>query len=460
MKKWELPWRTFLRGMGTMIALPVLDAMIPSIARAQASNPMRVAFYYWPNGLPLPNHNNDRNLYTGMSNAFSSVKSDITLLYGVKNKAHETQGYRPGYDSDCHGAPQVVLMSAEAPEVNGTQNVRMKKTVDQVIAQEIFSSWKYPYLGVNVDPKGNGETANVQHARVYSECLYWPSPTTPAKLYTNPGELFTAMFGAGAPQPNTTPTPSQPMVDQKAVKKKSILDFVIGDIKSMNNTLGARDKERLDEYLTSLEKIERDIATLPTATPPPTPGGPVCSPGSNPGNMALDKATYVKRLGVMQDLMVKAFQCDITRVFDFMAATEFGWTDYVSGSEPGYLWHDYSHGEGSGFTMHAKVVEFHFARMVELMNKFKAVKNPDGTNLLDSSLIVFHSLFADGLTHSSQNLHFGFAGKAGGRFKTGQNLNLSSADIGDVWLTIMKEFGVKQNTYGEVGKTILNQLKA
>lgn len=169
--------------------------------------------------------------------------------------------------------------------------------------------------------------------------------------------------------------------------------------------------------------------------------------------------SITQRYGIMQDLMVKAFECDMTRIFDFMIGHEcmnVGFTGV-----PSATWHDYSHkGDASAtYSELNQVLAYNFQKYVELVQKLKAVKDAAGVPLLDNTLLVFHTGFGDGTNHQPVNMHFFLAGKGAGKFRPGLAPQRVNGDVGDLWLTIARAHGSTRTSFGN-GKNVISNILA
>ncbi len=437
MKRWEISRRTTLRGLGAAIALPALEAMSPCIARAQAGKaPLRVVFTYVPNGWPAGGYS-DATPYKPGLDVLASVRSDVTLVHGLTNKASSEQDNRKDQTAaDGHGSAAVTTMSSELPTPLGGTNWGVRTTVDQVIAKQIFSDgpMRFPSLGINVRPGGGVDT---YHAPIYAQTIFWKGPNDPVKLYNNPRELFDLIFGGPIGPGNTE------QLAARVARKKSVLDFVRNDISTVSKKLGTADRTKMDEYLNGVRGLEGQISKLPAA-------GAACTPETRPADDPTKSlATYPARYGILQDLVVKAFECDLTRVVPFMVGHETLISTYA-GADLTSDWHSYSH---NNYGAHRRVLDWHFERYKDLITKLKSKTDINGAPLLDSTLLAFFSGQGDAGSHAKYNMQMFLAGKGGGRYKTGLVQDYrNSRDVGDMWLGILRDFGVDRMTFGKGSK--------
>ncbi len=417
--------RAVLRGLGACIALPALEAMRPASARAQASAPKRLALYYVPNGWPH-GYEYDGPYQAGVQ-ALQDMREDFTTIWGLTNHTaidHEEQHGA----HDGHGKTATTVMNGQVPSDLGNHLYGVPTTADQLIAQQAYGDWKFPSLGTNIYPVGSIDSF---HQPIHTNNIFWKKPNDPVKLYTNPREMFDLLF-AGA-TPDGAP---DPLAQARRTRKKSILDFVISDISAVSASISVVDRQRLDEYLTSLRKVESTIDSSVGGA------GGVCQKPTAPQSLDLLLDTYVERYDAMHELMVKAFECDMTRIFQFMVGNETQQPSYVPGI--GNDWHSYSHDDYNGTR---SILDWHLGRYKKLVQRLKATPDVDGKTLFDNSAVVFFSAQGDSGSHVVWNLQAFVAGRGGMNYKLGSDFK-HEADITSLWRTFMKDHGVDTQGFG------------
>lgn len=449
-KKWELNRRTFLRGMGTMIALPTLEAMLPSMARAQIVNPKRLMVIYRPMGNYQPGTNDlPTDAYAKVQTA--DVKSFVNIISRVHNQYGRdlddlvVNGVEVGQGE--HGSGIACLFSGQLPDYDPATVVsqkvwKMRTTFDQVIAA------KYALNSV----EANISTASTIHPRWlnrYVNTISWKGPDASLNPYTNPADIFRLLFGASNPAPTT---PEQ----LKLQRQKSILDNVLLDINNYMNKLGQTDKTRVDQYLTSIRDLERRIASLSGA---PTAGQCNTSTINAPNITTLNQSEYPTRLAIMQDLAVKAFECNRTQIFNILLAGDGDGVNFATFAGSGVTgdgnWHSISHhAESSDYpTKFKTAVAWQYEQYKQLLLKLNAVKEADGTSLLYNSAVLMMSSISDGQTHRMTDINCVLAGNLGGALKTGQLVEYQAGlaknpPAANIFLTLMRAFGMTDTSFG------------
>jgi Protein of unknown function (DUF1552) len=314
--------------------------------------------------------------------------------------------------------------------------------VDQLCAQQIGYQTRFPSLEIGCEPGRQAGNCDSGYSCAYSSNLAWRSETTPQPKETNPRAVFDRLFGGI----NAAES------DQNRVRREqynqSILDFVMEDAQTLMNRVGVNDQRRLDEYLTSLREVERRVTALPTAN---LGGAAVMErPSSNP-------ADYRNHLRVMADLLVLAFQADVTRISTFVFANEGSNRNYrIIGVSDGH--HDLSHHQGSREKLQKirDINRFHIEQFAYLIGKLKAVREGEGT-LLDNCMVLYGSGNGDGNRHNHDELPILLAGKAGGRLTTGRHVRFSrNTPIANLYIEMLDRMGVRVDRFGDSNGRLAN----
>ncbi|MGE0790937.1 MAG: DUF1552 domain-containing protein [Sandaracinaceae bacterium] len=406
----SIPRRAFLRGLGTAIALPALEAMIPRGARADAA-PLRVLYYYVPNGVYVPAWTP-----SGVGNAWSpsptlaplatwGLTNDVTVVTGLRNDPVNIQ------DNGAHFRGTAGLLSARTIVKEHIQN---GISADQVAAQAIGGETIFRSLQVGLAAGGAGTgLCGAQWPCAYLTNISWSSDTTPMGKEISPRAVFDRLFAGQGQQA------SQDARDRRRALDLSVLDFVRGDATRLMARLGRTDRARMDEYLTEVRELERRIMG--------SSSGDMCDAGDPPPG-----GTLQERLEQMQDLMVLAFRCDLTRIATFMTLNA-GASDYNTV----YSWLTATQApDGSPITpipvTEPKHANSHHQELVERVAQLQAIatweverfgrlvsalKNtPEGTGtLLDNCLVVFTSEYGDPNSHTAIDMPCIVAGSGCGQ---------------------------------------------
>ncbi|HEY8521141.1 MAG TPA: DUF1552 domain-containing protein [Gammaproteobacteria bacterium] len=406
--KKHLNRRTFLRGAGVAIALPLLDAMVPA-ATAQsltaARERLRFGAIYVPNGI-----------YPGMWHPEKVGKKDFELNVIMKPlERHRdylttiSQLKAPDGNKDMGG----IHMGASAAFLNGTgpigrngdfNLIQSKKSIDQYIADAIAGDTPLRSLELGTEDMGTSAGACDGYPCVFFNTMAWYDDFSPLPVSVNPQVTFERMFGDPG-------TPEQRLARLRA--KKSMLDSVLHETKRLERMLGASDNAILDEYLTNIRRVEQQLEkmearshAIATAT-----GAPVGIPDDFDAHMTV---TY--------DLIHLAFQGDITRVFSFMVGHEGSGRSYafVGVKEPH---HSTSHHKNTpeSLDQYARINTYHTAKLAEFCDKLRATPDGDG-NLLDSTLIYFGAGMSNGLVHDRHNVPALLLGRANGRLEGNRHI--------------------------------------
>src|SRR6266576_673675 len=292
--KMAMPRRSFLRGVGATIALPLLDAMVPAataLARTAAKPVRRLGFVFMPMGCDITRWTPSGETLEQLSPILSSlvpVREQVTVITNL-----ELANAYPG----SHATSNSAFLSAAKAKLTESTEYYLGTTVDQIAAQHIGQETQLPSLELSMDLMQVVGQCDNGYACVYQNNLSWSSPTTPLPAEAHPRLVFETLFGEGGS-----------MADRSAALKKraSLLDYVKDDIARLNRQLGPADREKVSHYLDSVREVERRIQKAQAGVadnPLPDLDRPVGAP-----------AAYADHARLMFDLQVLAFQGDITRV--------------------------------------------------------------------------------------------------------------------------------------------------
>jgi hypothetical protein len=437
MKRQRISRRTTLKGLGTAIALPLLDAMIPGSAFASSAprGPLRMAFLYVPNGKHMPdwipaedgsNYELPRTL-----KPLQSLKQDFCVLSGLTHRKAEANGDGGG---DHARALTTFLTGTQARKTDGA-DIRAGVSVDQVAARELGKHTRFASLEVGAEPGAQSGSCDSGYSCAYSSSIAWRSETQPVAKEINPKLIFDRLFG------QERPGESAQARERRERYNKSILDLVREDARRLRNHIGVADQRKLDEYLTAIRELEVRIAK--SAMGPAQDALPMQRPTGIP-------ASYEEHLRLLGDLIVLAFQTDTTRVSTMIFANEGSNRSYdFLGVPEGH--HDLSHHEGKAEKQVKiqKINEFHVMQLAYILERLKQVPEGDGT-LLDRSLIVYGSGIADGNSHSHWNLPIILAGKGGGLVRPGRHISYpEGTPLTNLFLTMLNGAGVHMDQLGD-----------
>lgn len=426
--------RTVLRGAGTALALPWLEAMAGGSAWGvppAKTLPRRMAFLYVPNGSHMvdwtPTKEGSGFDLPYILQPLASVNNDLLVLTGLTADKARPHGDGGG----DHARAMAAFLTGCQPRKTDGSGIRAGISVDQVAASAMGGQTRLASLEIGCDPSAHAGNCDSGYSCVYSSTISWRSATTPMPKEVNPKLVYDRLFGV----PGDT---SRALGD---LKRRSLLDLVREDVTTLRARLGSPDQRKLDEYLTSIRDIELRMeraGQLPRLTPPGYP-----RPGGVP-------AGYEEHVRILCDLLVLAFQTDMTRICTFVLANEGSNRPYpFIGVPEGH--HDLSH-HGNDPRKQAKIREinrFHIRQFAYLLGKLKAISEA-GRTLLDQCMIVYGSGNSDGNRHNHDDLPILLAGRGGGTIQPGRHLRYArETPLNNLWLAMLDRLGMTIPSLGD-----------
>lgn len=426
-----LPRRTFLRGMGATVALPLLDAMVPSmtaLARTAAGPVRRLGFVYMPMGCDLPRWTppGDGPLVK-LSPTLESLRPVVDQLTVISNL--ELKNAYPG----THATSNAAFLSAAKAKWTESTDYYLGTTVDQIAAKEIGHHTLLPSLELSMDLLQTIGQCDNGYACVYQNNLSWSSPTTPLPAEAHPRVVFERLFGEGGSAG-----------DRRAAlrRRASLLDWVRDDITRLQQSLGQEDRARVGQYLDTVREVERRIQKAEAAT-----ADQALPDLDRPAGVP---ASYADHARLMFDLQVLALQADVTRVITFQLARETSNRTYneIGVSDPHHpLTH---HGnDPEKIARMAKINAFHVSLFAYFLEKLKATPDGDG-NLLDHSLYLYGSGMGNPNIHDHVDLPILVAGGAAGRLKGARHVRYAEpTPLANLHLTLLERVGVRMDAFAD-----------
>jgi len=429
--KKALPRRTFLRGMGATVALPLLDAMVPSmtaLARTAAEPVRRIGFIYIPMGCDITRWtpaSTDGTLKT-LSPVLQSLEPFVDQLTVIDNL--ELKNAYPG----THATSNAAFLSAAKAKWTESTDYYLGTTADQIAAQQVGRETVLPSLELAMDLLQTVGQCDNGYACVYQNNLSWSSPTTPLPSEAHPRIVFERLFGEGGSA-----------ADRRAALKRraSLLDWVRDDMARLQNTLGADDRRRVGQYLDSIREVERRIqkAESDSGDHLPDLDRPVGVP-----------ASYADHAKLMFDLQALAMQGDVTRVITFQLARETSTRTYpeIGVADPHHpLTH---HGNNpEKIARMAKINAFHVSLFAYYIDRLKSTPDGDGT-LLDHSVVLYGSGMGNPNVHDHVNLPIIVAGGGAGRMKGGRHITYKEpTPLANLHLTLLEKVGVRLERFAD-----------
>jgi hypothetical protein len=434
----RLPRRTFLQGLGTVIALPMLDAMVPAFAYSgnpDLKAPVRMAFVYVPNGIVMndwtPKTSGPAFDFTRILKPLEALREDILVLSNLDSHTGNALGDGPG---DHARAGASFLTGVHCRKTAGA-DIRGGVSVDQIAAAKGAGATKFSSLELGCEDSRTVGDCDSGYSCAYTNSLSWRTPQTPMPPEVNPRAAFERLFG-------TEDLSLDPQTRARRAKyRKSILDMVSDDTRKLVKTLGPADRRKMDEYLFSVREIERRIESAekdPRQVSPPI---------DKPAGIPFEFPDYVK---LMCDLQVVAFQADLTRVVTLVFGREGSNRAYpeIGISDPH---HPLTHHRNNPDWIEkvTRINILHAELFSYLLTKLKSAAEGDG-NLLDHSMLVYGSGLSDGNRHTHEALPVLLAGRGGGSLKPGRHLVCSAGTpITNLYLSLLDRMGVREATIGD-----------
>jgi len=430
----SLSRRTFLRGAGTAVALPFLDAMVPAFAAgALANKPVRMAFVYVPNGIMMDGWNPD---YEGKLGALPRIlkpleplKDDVLLLGNLTHNTGRALLDGAGDHGRCCGS---YLTGVQVKKT--LVDIRAGLSCDQIVANQVGRQTRFPSLEIGLEDARQAGDCDSGYSCAYTNNLAWKSPTQALPPILDPRALFERLFGDG-----TVMSPEARVLQAK--ERRSVLDFVMGDAQKLQTNLGPTDRRKLDEYLSSIREVERQIEKASTDNAQIDPHM------DKPYGVPADFAQHFK---LMTDMVTIAFQADLTRVLTFLVTREGTSRAYREIDIPdGH--HPLTHHQGKPDLMEKvrQINAYHVQQFAAWITRLKSIKEGDGT-LLDNSMIVYGAGLSDGNRHLHEDLPTLIAGRGGSHFKSGRRIVFrKETPMCNLFLTMMERMKVPMEHFGD-----------
>src|SRR5216110_139847 len=429
--KTSLPRRTFLRGMGATMALPLLEAMVPAataLAKTPANPVRRLGFVFMPMGCDItrwtPPGENKLDVLSPILSSLAPVKEHVTAITNL-----ELQNAYPG----SHATSNSAFLSAAKAKLTESADYYLGTTVDQIAAKQIGQQTQLPSLEMAMDLLQVVGQCDNGYACVYQNNLSWSSPTTPLPAEAHPRIVFESLFGEGGS-----------IAARRATlrKKASLLDWFNEDIARLNRKLGPADRARVSQYLDTVREVERRIQKA-EADAADHPLRDLDRPVGVP-------AAYAEHARLMFELQVLALQSDVTRVITFQLARETSNRTYPEIGVPDPH-HPLSHhgNDAAKIARMAKINTFHVGLFAEFLAKLAKTKEGDGT-LLDHSLYLYGSGMGNPNVHDHSNLPILVAGGAAAGMKGGRHIRFDKpTPLANLHLTLLDKVGVRLDKFAD-----------
>jgi hypothetical protein len=438
--KKHLARRTFLRGAGVTLALPLLDAMIPAntaLAATAANLRLRYGFLYMPHGAVM-------SAWTPVADGadyelprtlmpLKNVKDSVLVLTGLAHRNAGSLG--PGDSGGDHGRGPSVFLNASHPKRTEGEDVRAGTTIDQIAVERIGQDTPLPSLELATeDMTGLIGACDVGFSCTYTNTISWKTPTTPLPMEINPRNVFDRLFGDGS-------TATERLV--RLQREQSILDSVTAEVNHLQGKLDSGDKNKVAEYLDNVREIERRIQLAEKkqggSANSEFPTAPVGIPDNHEEHSKL-----------MFDLMAVAYQADITRIISFMMAREVSYRTFPMIGVPDPF-HATSHHQNDPEKLEklTKINTYHVGLVAYFLEKLKSIQDGDGT-LLDHSLVLYGSCMSNSNLHNHNPLPIFVGGGACGQMKGGKHIKYpNDTPAANLLLTILDKADIHLDSIGD-----------
>jgi|SRR5579871_6013261 len=433
--KKHLPRRTFLRGMGVTVALPLLDSMVPAqtpLAKTAAVPKSRFCGIYVPHGAIMKQFTPD---IEGVGFAFKPILSPLEpfrdQLLIVSGLAAKTAGPAPGESGGDHSRSAAAFLSGARAKHTSGVDVYLGTTIDQLIAQKIGQDTLLPSIELGIEDVGYTGICGYGYSCAYVDTISWQTPTKPLPMEVNPQAVFERLFGDGS-------NASQRLTRRQ--EDRSILDSITQDVARFRKGIGSGDRRRLDDYLDDVREIERRVQiAVKVSAEAPTVDVPVGVPQS-----------FDEHCKLQFDLQALAYKADITRVSTFMYARDNSNHTYPA-SGVNVSFHGASHhgNKPAAIETFATINKYHMQLFAYFLDKLRSTPDGDGT-LLDHSTVLLGSSMSNANEHDHAPLPILVAGGGSGQIKGGRHLKFAdSPPISNLLLSLLHKAGVEQSSLGD-----------
>jgi hypothetical protein len=408
--------------------------MTPALASSQMpARPVRMAFVYVPNGIDMrhwnPTYEGPLQELPRILKPLDPIKQEITLLGNLTHNNGRALLDGPGDHGRCCGS----YLTGVQPRKTMV-DIKAGISCDQIVANQVGKNLRFASLEVGLEDARQAGDCDSGYSCAYTNNLAWRSETQPMPPILDPRVLFERLFGSGA---ELSP-------EARALRnrfRRSILDFVADDTKKLQTNLGPTDRRKLDEYLSSIREIERQIQNAEKDNAQINPGM------EKPYGVPADFSEHFK---LMTDMITVAFQADLTRVLTFLVTREGTSRAYREiGIPDGH--HPLTHHRNDPGMMDkvTQINTYHVQQFAGWLEKLKSIKEGDGS-LLDNSMIVYGAGLSDGNRHAHDDLPTLIAGRGGNFIRPGRRIVYRrETPMSNLFLTMMDRMGVRAEHFGD-----------
>jgi len=434
----RLSRRTLLRGVGTVMALPFLEAMAPLgvLAQSVKKRPNRMAFIFVPNGIHMPAW---RPALEGTAfelpstlQPLSKVRNSLTVLSGLA----QTNAFALGDGGGDHARSAAAFLTGCHPRKTYGADIKAGISADQLAAMKVGNRTRFASLELGCERGGMNGNCDSGYSCAYSSNIAWRGEAQPLAHEVDPRAVFERLFGNGDADESAE---SRQLRQSDRI---SVLDFVLDDANRLKSKLGNKDQSKLDEYFTGVREIENRVALAEKSNLASKLAG-----ADKPSGIPSDFGEHMR---LMFDMMLLAFQADMTRIATFMVCNDGSNRGYKDiGVPEGH--HDCSH-HGGDKIKQAKVQtinHFHIEQLAYLLNRMDAIHEAEGS-MLDNSMVVYGAGISDGDRHNHDDLPILLAGRGAGTIKSGRHIAYPNpTPMTNLFLSMLDRMGVPADHIGD-----------
>jgi hypothetical protein len=436
----HLSRRAFLRGTGAVIALPMLDAMVPALASARAAAakqlPLRMCFVYVPNGMVMsdwtPKGRGKDFEFSTILKPLEKFREQTLIVSGLGDQNANALGDGPG----DHARASASFLTGAHPRESGS-DIHAGVSADQVVAKQIGHLTRLPSLELGLEDNRVVGLCDSKYSCAYTSTISWQTPSSPLPPVANPRQVFDRLFGFGSADAGLP----KDVAARRANYRQSILDGAMRETKELTGAVGPEDRRKLDEYLTSVREIEKRVRRIAEEEPVQKPA--MDRPAGTP-------ADYAEHAGLIFDLLALAFQTDVTRVSTMMIGRESSIRSYDQIGIP-ESHHQISHhrNDPANVAKLTKIQTYHVSLFAKFVEKLAAMKEGDGS-VLDRSMILYGAGISDSNRHLHDKLPVAVVGGGLGASLMGQHVAYSSdVPVTNLLLTLMGRMDVRPERLGD-----------
>lgn len=431
MARMILPRRTLLRGLGAAISLPMLESMAPAYAAATTAAPVRMACLFFANGAIMdkwrPSGDGADFALSPTLQPLENVKNHLLVLEGLTQHHARANGDGPG----DHARNASAYLTGAQPRKTSGADISVGQSIDQAVAEKIGSQTRLPSIELGIDRGRNAGSCDSGYSCSYSSNISWKTATTPCSKESNPRAAFERLFGS----------PEEAADRERRLRdRRSILDFVGGDLKRIQPSLSGADRQKLDEYFTSLRDVEQRVAR---ADQGPREVPELKLPDGVPAELK-------EHIRLMFDILALAFQTDSTRVATFMLADAGSNRTYPDVDvRDGH--HELSHHQNDQAKMEkiSRIDRYLVEQFAGFLTRLSSISE-GGSTLLDNSMILYGSAISDGNRHNHDDLPILLAGGGGGSIKSGRYIKYAKeTPLNNLFISMAQRMGAQLDSLGD-----------